>query len=241
VNSRDIHSARKDPQKPQQLRLISHKLCPYVQRARIVLAEKRVSHDLEFIDLSAKPAWFLEVSPLGKVPVLLVDGEPLFESAVIAEYLNETTPGSLHPSDPFLKARNRSWIEFASSTLSAVATFYRAADSEALDSATQTLKERFARLEATLGGGPWFNGRAFSLVDAAFGPLFRYFVVFEQIGDFGFFDGTPRVSAWRRVLLDRPSIADAVVPDYEARLRRFLLDGRSALSRLMDERRTETG
>ena len=68
-----------------ELKLISHHLCPYVQRARIVLEEKSVPHELEFVDLADKPDWFLEISPLGKVPVLLVDGQPLFESVVIAE------------------------------------------------------------------------------------------------------------------------------------------------------------
>ena len=53
------------------LKLISHNLCPYVQRSRIVLEEKAVPHELEFIDLAAKPDWFLAISPLGKVPVLL--------------------------------------------------------------------------------------------------------------------------------------------------------------------------
>ena len=55
------------------LKLFSHRLCPYVQRARIVLGEKSIDHDLAFIDLANKPDWFLAISPLGKVPVLLVD------------------------------------------------------------------------------------------------------------------------------------------------------------------------
>jgi len=54
------------------LKLFSHHLCPYVQQARIVLGEKSINHDLAFIDLANKPDWFLAISPLGKVPVLLV-------------------------------------------------------------------------------------------------------------------------------------------------------------------------
>lgn len=216
-----------------ELNLVSHKLCPYVQRARIVLEEKSIPHEITFIDLANKPDWFLEISPLGKVPVLLTDGRPLFESAVIAEYLDEVTPGSLHPADAFDRARNRSWIEYASATLAAVATFYRAPDEKALDEAVATLRSRFRTLEAALGDGPWFNGRDFSLVDAAFGPLFRYFEVVEQYADFGFFDGTPKLDAWRESLRERPSVRKAAVADYRQRLHRFFLGLDSELTRVI--------
>ena len=52
------------------LKLISHKLCPYVQRAVIALNEKGVPFERIDIDLANKPDWFLKISPLGKVPVL---------------------------------------------------------------------------------------------------------------------------------------------------------------------------
>ena len=71
-----------------KLTLISHKLCPYVQRAVIALNEKGVPFERIDIDLGNKPDWFLKISPLGKVPVLRVasaEGEvALFESNVIA-------------------------------------------------------------------------------------------------------------------------------------------------------------
>jgi glutathione S-transferase len=214
-----------------ELRLISHKLCPYVQRARIVLAEKQVPHTIEFIDLANKPGWFLEISPLGKVPVLLVDGQPLFESSVIAEYLDEISPGSLHPDEAFDKARNRSFMEFASATLASIATFYRAPDADALDAATATLRGRFETLEAGLRNQPYFNGDRFSIVDAAFGPVFRYFEVIDNFGDFGFFDGLPRVNRWRRELAGRASVRNAIVRDYHVRLERFLLGLDAELAR----------
>jgi glutathione S-transferase len=215
------------------LHLVSHKLCPYVQRARIVLAEKNIPHQVQFIDLADKPEWFLKISPLGKVPVLCVDGRPLFESAVIAEYLDETSPGSLHPLDALEKARNRSWIEFASATLAAIATFYRAKDHESFSDAMASLGERFRRLEDELDDGPWFNGEAFSMVDAAFGPVFRYFEVIGVYGHFGFFDGLTRINAWRDALRNRPSVRGAIVEDYHERLRVFFLGLDSELGRLV--------
>jgi glutathione S-transferase len=213
-----------------ELELISHYLCPYVQRSRIVLAEKSVPHTLTFIDLGDKPDWFLQVSPLGKVPVLLVDRQPVFESAVIVEYLDEITAGSLHPSEPLERARHRSWIAFASSTLDNVAGFYNAAERSAWARQRQSLRDKFRQLQCALAAGPFFAGAEFSLVDAAFAPLFRYFEVFEDIGDFGFFDDTPRIAGWRAALAARASVRDAVVADYHDRLLAFLARRGSYLS-----------
>lgn len=219
-----------------KLKLISHKLCPYVQRARIVLEEKSIPHEIEFIDLANKPSWFTDLSPLGKVPVLLVDGQVIFESAVIAEYLDEITGGSLHPAEPLQRARNRAWIEFASKTLDAIAAFYGAATEADFEKSVDTLKARFRRLEKVLGKGPWFNGSQFSLVDAAFGPVFRYFDVIDQYAEFGLFDETPRVRSWRRKLRGRPSVRRAVVDDYPRRLRQFFLGRRSVLAGIIVSR-----
>src|SRR5690242_140373 len=103
-----------------KLTLISHVLCPYVQRAVIALSEKQVAYERIDIDLKAKPDWFLALSPLGKTPVLQADGRAIFESAVICEYLEDTLPPALHPGDPLERARHRAWIEFASATLNAI-------------------------------------------------------------------------------------------------------------------------
>ena len=82
------------------LKLISHKLCPYVQRAVIALTEKGIEFERIDIDLGNKPEWFLAISPLGKTPVLQVGDVAIFESAVILEYLEETEAKPLHPVDP---------------------------------------------------------------------------------------------------------------------------------------------
>jgi glutathione S-transferase len=219
------------------LRLVSHHLCPYVQRAVIALSEKGVAHERIYIDLADRPAWFSELSPLGKVPLLLVDGETvLFESAVICEYLEETAPGlRLHPADPLARARHRAWIEFASATLYDIWGFYTAPDAAAFEKKRGDLAGKFQWLEQVLREGPYFAGSAFSLVDAAFGPVFRYFDVFERHLALDLFNTTPKLRAWRAALTGRPSVRDAVSSDYADRLAVFLLARKSHLSRLMSE------
>ena len=214
--------------------LVSHVLCPYVQRAAIVLAEKGVRFERRDVDLARKPDWFLALSPLGKTPVLLVDGQAIFESAVICEYLDETLPPRLHPDDALTRARERAWIEFGSSLLNVIGGFYSAADEASLAARAAEIRTRLKQVEAIFGAGPWFGGERFGLVDAVFGPVFRYFDVFERIGPFGFFDGLPRTSSWRERLAARPSIREAVGVDYPDRLLAFLSARRSALSRRMD-------
>lgn len=216
--------------------LISHHLCPYVQRAAIALGEKGVPFDREFIDLENKPHWFLEISPLGKVPLLLIEESgqqtALFESAAICEYIDETQAGAkLHPHDPLIRARHRGWMEFGSSVLADLWVYETTSDLEVLKARGNAIASRFRTIEAELSGGPFFAGEGFSLVDAVFAPIFRYFDVFDAIGENHIFDGLDRVQKWRSALAKRPSVRQAAADDYHARLVAFLEKHQSVLLR----------
>ena len=217
---------------PTQLRLISHRLCPYVQRAVIALTEKGVPFERVDVDLANKPDWFLKISPLGRTPVLQVGEVAIFESAVILEYLEETEPKPLHPADPLRRAEHRGWIEFASAVLNDIAGLYSAPDESSFKAKAIQLEARFARLEARVVASPWFEGETFSLVDAVFGPVFRYFDVFDEIGDFGILSGKPKLARWRASLAARPSVKSAVSAEYPALLRDFLKRRNSWMSQL---------
>ena len=216
------------------LDLISHALCPYVQRAAIVLAEKGAAFTRTDLDLAHKPDWFLAISPLGKTPLLRIDGQHvLFESAVICEYLDETLTPRLHPSDPLERARERGWVEMASAILSDLSGYYSAPDAAAFAARAANLRTKFARAEAALGDGPWFAGPRFGLVDAAFGPVFRYFTVIDRAATPPVLSGLPRLAAWRAALLARASVRDAVAADYPQRLEAFLRGRAAHLSTLL--------
>ncbi|WP_307236647.1 glutathione S-transferase family protein [Pararhizobium capsulatum] len=218
-----------------RLELISHGLCPYVQRAAIALAEKNVPFTRIDIDLANKPAWFKVISPLGKVPLLKVDDRVLFESAVICDYLDETTAPRLHPSDPFERARHRGWIEFGSAVLNDIWRLYSAPDEASFIAASIGLKARLRQLEATLDRGPYFSGSDFSLVDAAFAPVFRYFDVFDTFVDLEIVKDLPKVQDWRRALSERPSVQVAACNTYPEKLRVFLAGQNSYMSTLLGQ------
>jgi glutathione S-transferase len=192
--------------------LISFKICPFVQRSVIVLQEKGVDYDITYINLKEPPAWFNTISPLGKVPVLKVGEEVVFESAVIMEYLDEVNPPSLHPVDPLRKAHNRAWIEFASSLFMCQFNMVMAKEQEACEQAEQELRDKLALVNEQLAG-PFFNGEAFSLVDAAYAPLFMRLALLEQWQPMGLLKEMPKMQAWSEQLLARPTVVNSVVEE----------------------------
>jgi len=204
------------------LKLISFTICPYVQRAMIVLNEKNIPFDIEYIDLSAPPPWFYDVSPLEKVPVLLVDEKPLFESMVICDYLDEITPNSLYPSDTFEKALNRSWIEFGNDILDTTFNFLHENDVKKFNHLKETLIDRFEILEEEMPEGEYYNGADFSIIDAVYAPLFLYLEQIEKYKDYGLFADAPNVKAWGQRLLQRPSVINSVPESYQADITAYL-------------------
>ncbi len=210
-------------------KLVSFDICPYVERSRIVL-EKGLPHDVEYIDLAHKPAWFLEVSPMGRVPVLLVDGRPVFESMIINELVNELHPDPpLFPQDPVARAEARGWIVFANDVAmpagsAAMLALAGGATGEALAKPLAAVRDAFGKLEQKLaGGGPFFLGRDFSLVDASYAPFFRRWRMAEGWGprDAQLLASFPRVAAWVDAMLARPSVAAAEPAELDAKSRRF--------------------
>ena len=146
----------------------------------------------------------------------------LFESSVIVEYLEDTTAHPLHPADPLTRARHRAWMEFGSSILGDIWVVETTPDEATLRHRAAVLREKFQRIEGELGQGPYFAGESFSIVDAVFAPVFRYFDVFDRITDLGVFTGLTKTNAWRAALARRPSVIAAVRPDYPQLLQAFL-------------------
>ena len=197
------------------IELISFKTCPFVQRAAITLGYKKVEHKVTYIDLADPPDWFLEISPLAKVPILKVDGEILFESAVINEYLDDITGGELQPKDSLTRAKNRAWIEFASNMLGNIYMMKTAAEKDKYEKYRDLLVSQLRRVEGRLGYGPWFNGEDFSLADTAFAPWFAHDAVDNY--RFSVIDAAtmPKLDAWSKRLLALPAVKNSVVAEFE--------------------------
>ena len=189
--------------------LVSFKTCPWVQRAAIVLREKKIDFEFRHIEPDNRPEWFLAISPHKKVPVLRVDDSvSLFESSAIAEYLDETVSPRLHPNDPVERAVNRAWTDYVPNFAETV-TGAAYADSEAdYNKAVARIPVPFERLEHALkkqGSGPLFNGEQYSLVDAAYAPFLQRYFFLDRIKRIGHIEKFPRLSAWANTLINRSS------------------------------------
>src|ERR1700730_13093983 len=200
--------------------LVSFKTCPWVQRAAIVLREKKADFEFRHIEPDNRPDWFLAISPHKKVPVLRIDDKvSLFESNAIAEYLDETIAPRLHPDDPVLRAINRAWTDFVPTFASAVTATGYAENEAAYKAAAEKIPLPFERLERALekqGAGPFFNGAKYSLVDAAYAPFLQRYVFLDRVKPLGTIEKFPRLKTWTDALMARPSTHSFPEAEFEA-------------------------
>ncbi len=186
----------------------------------IALRAKGVEFETTYIDLRDKPGWFLEISPHGKVPVLSVDGVPLFESNAIAEYLDEVVPPRLHPEDPIKRARNRAWTDFVPDFSKSLSGIYYAIGEDGFAAALKAAPGPLGRVERAIAeergnAGPYFNGDRLSLVDAAYAPFLQRFELVEAKLGSGLLKDFPLVQAWADALLSNEVIRGSVAPEFE--------------------------
>jgi glutathione S-transferase len=198
-----------------KLKLISFKICPFVQRSVILLKEKNIDFDIAYIDLSEPPEWFLALSPTGKVPVLEVGGKVLFESAIISEYLDEVNPPSLHPADPLEKAQNRAWMEFTSPLYMAFFKLMMSKTKEAGEGVIADAHKQLDTLEKIKINAPWFNGDDFSMVDVSIAPLFMRLTFLKQHFKLDLLEGRSNLQIWSDKILARESVINSVVDDFD--------------------------
>jgi glutathione S-transferase len=201
------------------LKLVSFALCPYVQRAVVLLEEKKAAHETVYIDLRNKPPWFLDISPRGKVPVLIADGTPLFESQAICEFLEEVYPEPrLMPIDPIGRARDRAWFAYAEDLLAPIFVRSTATDRASYDEAPTKISERLARLQQELGDRQWLsgNGTRFGMADVALTPAFTRIDILERLGSYSIPAELAAIRRWSERILAREAVKRSVPADFEA-------------------------
>ncbi len=187
---------------PQPLKLYAGWFCPFVQRAWLVLEEKKIPYQYIEINPYHKAKSFLELNPRGLVPTLGCptgpegkETKPLYESNIICEYLDESYAGvskhgpSLLPSDAYERARCRIWIDFISSRI--VSAFYRFFQHQphSTYSIEQARADFLGHLKTWIkeadAEGPFFLGPTISMVDIALTPWLIRLWLFDHFKNGG--------------------------------------------------------
>lgn len=208
-------------------KLISFKVCPFVQRSIILLKEKGVDYDIEYIDVYDPPKWFLEISPTGKVPVMQVDDTVLFESAVINEYIDEVYPPQVHPSNPLTKAKNRAWMEYTSPLYMGTFKIIMSKEKDAMEKALEEFEKNLAGLEKAKQNKPWFNGEDFSMMDISAAPIFTRVKFIKEHCDLNLLKNLPELQLWSDDLLARETVKDSAVEGFDDLLLTRMKDNES--------------
>jgi len=194
-----------------KLELISFKLCPFVQRAIIILKKQNIDYDITYINPMDPPDWFKAISPTGQVPLLKANDEIIFESSVISEFANDISDTDLHPKDAIQKAKNRAWIQFSSSMFDDLFNIVTG-DKDKFSEAKDSLFKKLSRVESVKGDDPFFNGNNFALIDAAFSPLFMRLAWINEFTDNALsLAEFARLSAWSKAVLAVKEVKDSVV------------------------------
>ena len=193
------------------LTLYSYEACPYAQRTQMTLLEKGIDFELVEVDLYDRPDWWADLSPYGKVP-LLKDGDGIvFESAIINQYIEESFPGPvLLPTDPLERAHARIWMDYCDSRFMA-ACHQLIADrrnEEQQVANREKLRGVFRYMENGLremGGGPFWMGKQFTLVDIQFTPFFERFACYQDLWAAEWPEDCLLLQAWFDEMQSRPS------------------------------------
>nr|XP_027226650.1 pyrimidodiazepine synthase-like [Penaeus vannamei] len=151
------------PLHPGVLRCYSMRYCPFAQRTRLVLDVKGVNFEIVNINLQNKPDWFLAKNPLGKVPALEIDGETIFESDILCDYLDELYPEpALYPKDPWKKANDRVYVELLKGDKQVIAKAF-----EEFLSGLDIFETELARRGTTYFGGRETRAESWSALTGA--------------------------------------------------------------------------
>jgi len=198
------------------MKLLYGPASPYSRKVRVVLAEKRIDCDLERVDVQPQDNPANAHNPLGKIPTLVLDdGSAVYDSRVIAEFLDGMTANSrLIPQDNRERIAVKRWEALADGVLDAgLLVRYESLRPAAERSPSWTAKQvarirrGLAQMEAELGARAWCQGERYTLADIALGCCVGW-IGFRRPGDIDWRADYPGLARHYDKLMERPAFAD---------------------------------
>ncbi len=206
------------------IKIISFKICPFVQRVTALLEAKNIDYDLEYISLKDKPQWFMDISPTGQVPILITEsGQALFESDAIVEYLDEVFLPLEQNITPEQRASDRAWSYQATKHYLIQCSTQRSPDKLTLVERAKKLDKAFEKVEQALGQGPYFKGKQISNIDIAWLPLLHRAAIIRRYTCYDFLAQYPKMKKWQESILKTDIPKKSVPEDFEEAFTNFYL------------------
>ncbi|MBO6772140.1 MULTISPECIES: glutathione S-transferase family protein [unclassified Thalassospira] len=214
----------KDDELMTSYHLIGHRLCPYVQRVAMVLAQNGITHKRTDIVLDAKPDWFLGLSPTGNVPVLVVDdGRTLFEAAAICQYLEAIAGKSPYATDAYDLAFAQGVVAIGDKLLSLTADMiYRDLSENSFDATMHQIHKQMSIVSGLVLPQALGAGKELSMLDIVFATVFRPFAVIAVALNRDLFAGFPGLRGWASDLAKHETVRNAVPATYYRELHEFI-------------------
>jgi glutathione S-transferase len=214
------------------IKVVSFKICPFVQRVTAALESKQIPYEIEFISLSEPPEWFLDVSPNAQVPILITEsGTVLFESDAIVEYLDDINAPLDSDVSAEQRALDRAWNYQATKHYLVQCSAMQSADKSTLTERTGNLGRAFERVEKVLGDGPYFHGDTLSSVDISWLPLLHRAAIIENRTSYDFLGKYPKVKSWQKALMSTGLAEKSVSEDFEEAFSGFYLSDSTFLGK----------
>ena len=202
------------------MKLIGSLTSPYVRKVRIVFLEKKVDVDLELENVWAADTKIALNNPLGKVPCLILDdGEAIYDSRVIAEYVDTLSPvGKLIPAGSRERATVKTWEALADGVddagiLARLEVTLRPTEqqsSEWLERQMGKIDAALAQMSRELGENAWCHGNQMTLADIAVGCALGYMLF--RFPNITWQAQYPNLDALYQKLMQRPSFAETAPP-----------------------------
>ena len=202
------------------MKLIGSLTSPYVRKVRIDFSEKKVDVDLELENVWAADTKIAHNNPLGKIPCLILDdGEAIYDSRVIAEYVDTLSPvNKLIPAGGRERAIVKTWEALADGVDDAgilarlEGAFHppEQQSSDWLDRQMGKINSALGQMSRELGENAWCHGNQMTLADIAVGCALGYMLF--RFPNVAWQAQYPNLDALYQKLMQRPSFADTGPP-----------------------------
>ena len=204
----------------QSIRLFVQEIGPLPQAAMLALMHKGLTPTVDFevipVPNTGKSPEFLALSPTGKAPMLVLDGEAIFETVAILEAIDGHVPGpSLQPEHPLKRASHVSWQLYTVDLLFATFAANMAPDAQSYGQAIQTSRGKLQQVEDRFGQGPYFYGESLASVDFLMATLFQRLALFEARYGMRLLTDMPKLQSYAQALSGLEHLAASLPPHFE--------------------------